>query len=207
MSGAGDGGPLARMTSGRPRAALYARVSTRDKNQAPETQLQPLRDWAARLEYDDREYVDHASGRDLNRPVWKRLEADWRRGQVKVVAVVCLDRAFHSIMDMYQTFAEWEGRGIRFVALTQPVDTGTPVGKLLTTVLGAVAEFESDLTRERVREGLARIRRDGKHVGRPRRRLGRLRAQMAVRECGSIRAAARFLGVSESTLRRRLSKG
>jgi len=195
------------MTGRRLRAALYARVSTRDKHQDPQTQLQPLREWGARLNHDVREYVDHASGRDLNRPAWKRLEADWRRGEVRIVAVVRLDRAFRSIVDMYQTFAEWEGRGIRFVALTQPVDTGTPAGKLLTTVLGAVAEFEGDLIRERVREGMARARRDGKHLGRPRRRLGALRASKAVQAYGSARAAARALGVSESTLRRRLSKG
>lgn len=187
-------------------AALYARVSTRDKDQDPETQLLQLREWAARQQLEAIEYVDHASGGDLNRPGWQSMMAAVRKGRVDVVAVVRLDRAFRSVPDLHATLAELEGRGIRFAATTQPIDTGTPVGRLMITVLGAVAEFERDLTRDRVREGLARARRDGKSLGRPRRRISDRRIAEAVEEAGGIRPASRVLGIPESTLRLRVRR-
>lgn len=185
--------------------ALYARVSTRDKNQNPETQLIQLRDWAQRQGAEFTEFVDLASGKDLNRPAWKDLTTEWRKGRIDTIAVVRLDRAFRSVTDMHTCFDEWDGRGIRFASITQPVDTGTPTGKLLTTVLGAVAEFERDLTRERVKEGLARAKRDGKKLGRPKARLSAFRASKVLSEKnGDWSKAAESLGVSESTLRRRV---
>lgn len=186
-------------------AALYARVSTRDKDQNPETQLLALRDWATRQDLEAIEFVDHASGGDLNRPGWQSMISMARRGKVAVIAVLRLDRAFRSVADMHATLAELEGRGIRFASITQPIDTGTPAGRLLTTMLGAVAEFERDMTRVRVLEGLVRARREGKRLGRPRTVvLSVERATRAVAEHGSLRAAARAIGVSQTTIRRRL---
>ncbi len=190
------------------RTAIYARVSTRDKGQDPETQLMALRDWADRQNVDVIEYVDLASGKDLNRPEWKRLTDDWRAGRIDTIAVLRLDRAFRSVVDMHNCLSEWEGRGIRFASITQPIDTGTPVGKLLTTMLGAVAEFERDLTRERVIEGIARARRDGKKLGRPRSRLSTNHAYETLKRYGyDYPQAAESLRVSESTLRRRVKAG
>jgi DNA invertase Pin-like site-specific DNA recombinase len=190
------------------KAALYARVSTRDKDQNPETQLLPLREWAVRLEYDTIEYVDYASGKDLNRPQWRSLVGDWRRGKFGVIAVLRLDRAFRSVADMHNVLQEIEGRGIRFVSVTQPMDTGTAVGRLLVNVLGSIAEFERDLIRERVKEGVSRAQRNGtrsgKAIGRPRVKLSVRRVREAVAEHGSQRAAAKALGVALATLQRRL---
>jgi len=179
--------------------ALYARVSTRDHEQNPETQLLPLREWAARQSLVATEYVDHASGGNLNRPGWQAMMAEVRKGRLSVVAVVRLDRAFRSVPDMHATLAEFDGRGVRFAAITQPIDTGTPVGRLLITVLGAVAEFERDLTIERVHEGLARARRDGHRLGRPplRRRISELTD--LINGGLSVRDAAAQLGVSHQT--------
>jgi len=187
--------------------ALYARVSTRDKNQNPETQLIQLREWAQRQGAEFTEFVDLARGKDLNRPAWKDLTTEWRKGRIDTIAVVRLDRAFRSVTDMHSCFDEWDGRGIRFASITQPVDTGTPTGKLLTTVLGAVAEFERDLTTERVKEGLARARRDGKKLGRPKTRLSPARAARVLDEHdGDAGQAAKSLGVSKATFYRRLKK-
>jgi DNA invertase Pin-like site-specific DNA recombinase len=187
--------------------ALYARVSTRDKNQNPETQLIQLREWAQRQGAEFTEFVDLASGKDLNRPAWKDLTTEWRKGRIDTIAVVRLDRAFRSVTDMHTCFDEWDGRGIRFASITQPVDTGTPTGKLLTTVLGAVAEFERDLTRERVKEGLARARRDGKKLGRPKARLSPERAARVLEENGGdLEKTLEILRVSKATFYRRLKK-
>jgi len=150
------------------RAALYARVSTRDRDQNPETQLLPLREWAARSGYAVTEYVDQASTADFNRrTAWARLLEDIRLRRVYVVAVLRLDRGFRSVKELHNTLAEWTARGVEFMGMTQPVDTTTPHGRLMLMVIGAMAEFERDLIAVRVREGMRRARAEGKHVGRP----------------------------------------
>lgn len=187
------------------RVALYARVSTKDKDQNPETQLLALRDWANRQDLESTEYVDQASGKNLNRPAWLRLTDDWRSGKIDVVAVVRIDRAFRSVVDMHTCLAEWEGRGIRFSSITQPIDTGTSMGKFITTLLAAVAELEREMIGERVKEGLRRAVSEGKNLGRPRRRLTGNRAlQQLNRHGGDWDRAAESVGVSVSTLRRRV---
>ncbi len=108
------------------RTAIYARVSTRDKGQDPETQLVALRDRADRQNVEVTEYVNQASGKNLNRPEWKRLTDNWRAGRIDTIAVLRLDRAFRSVVDMHNCLSEWKGRGIRFASIKQPVDTATP---------------------------------------------------------------------------------
>ena len=187
--------------------ALYARVSTKDQGQELETQLQPLRDWVAAQGRDDFNiYTDQASGADLDRPGWRRLSKDWRTGVIDTVAVLRLDRAFRSVVDMHNVLAELEGRGIRFAAITQPIDTGTPVGKLLITVLGGVAEFERDMISERVKEGLARAKRQGIKLGRKRKPISPERAAIYLEKFGNPAAAAAALGVSRSTLYSRIKE-
>ena len=189
--------------------ALYARVSTKDQGQELETQLQPLRDWVAAQGRGDElynTYTDQASGGDLDRPGWQSLSNDWRTGIIDTVAVLRLDRAFRSVVDMHNVLAELEGRGIRFAAITQPIDTGTPVGKLLITVLGGVAEFERDMISERVKEGLARAKRQGIKLGRKRKPLSPERAAIYLEKFGNPAAAAAALGVSRSTLYSRIKE-
>ena len=189
--------------------ALYARVSTKDQGQELETQLQPLRDWVAAQGRGDElynTYTDQASGGDLDRPGWQSLTNDWRTGIIDTVAVLRLDRAFRSVVDMHNVLAELEGRGIRFAAITQPIDTGTPVGKLLITVLGGVAEFERDMISERVKEGLARAKRQGIKLGRKRKPLSPDRAAIYLEKFGNPAAAAAALGVSRSTLYSRIKE-
>ena len=196
------------MTSGGSRVALYARVSTSDGSQDTGVQLHRLQTWAIENGHGDAmEYVDEASGASDRRPAWKRLEADWRQHRVKVVVVVDLDRGFRSMVHFSRTLQEWKRRRIRFVNLNFPLDTDTPEGEMMAYFMVGVAQFERAITSRRVKAGMKEAERRGAHIGRPKRRLSRFRAQTAVRACRSIPAAARFLGVSESTLRRRLSKG
>jgi len=187
--------------------ALYARVSTRDKNQNPETQLIQLREWARRQGAEFTEYVDLASGKDLNRPAWKDLTKDWRRGKIDAIAITRIDRAFRSSADMHNVTTELERRGIRFAIITSPIDTGTPSGKMLNSILAAFAEFERDMISARVKEGLARAKRDGKKLGRPKARLSPERAARVLDEHeGDAEQAAKSLGVSKATFYRRLKK-
>ena len=186
------------------RVALYARVSTAD--QEPENQLHVLRGWAETQGYEAEEYVDHATGRNTNRPAFRRLCSDVMRRHVGVVAVVRVDRAFRSVPDMYAVLEEWAGRGVEFVSVTQPIDTRSGLGRAFLGILAILAALESDMIADRVKDGMARAQREGKHVGRPRLRLSRDRAVRTVAECGGdVKAAALALGCSTKTVQRRMA--
>ena len=152
------------------RVAVYARVSTSDRDQDPETQLMALRDYCAAQAWEIAgEYVDHVSARDLaHRTGWKRLLDDAARPRFKAVVVFKLDRAFRSVKDMHDTLAAWDALGIQFKSIREQFDTGTAVGRLLLNLLAAVAEFELEMIRERVKTGMDRARREGRRIGRPR---------------------------------------
>jgi DNA invertase Pin-like site-specific DNA recombinase len=196
------------------RVALYGRVSTRDKEQDPELQLVPMREYAQARGWRATEYVDRAPAADLaGRTAWARLLEDARRRRVDHVLVWKLDRAFRSTLHCLRTLEELEHRGVGFACLTQPeVDTTSPTGRLLLTLLAAVAEFERGLIRERVKEGLANARRKGARIGRPpaaeRPAVARqLPAVLAEVEAGTLskRQAAKRLGVGAPTLDRLLA--
>ena len=79
-----------------------------------------------------------------------------------------LDRAFRSVKHMHDTLAAWELVGVSFKSLREQFDTSTALGRLLMNLLASLAEFELELIRERVKAGMDRARRQGKHIGRPR---------------------------------------
>lgn len=199
------------MSEQRPlRVALAARVSTRDKNQDPELQLVPMREYAARRGWQVvGEYVDQARAADFTRRQrWRQLLEDARHRRMDLVAVWKLDRAWRSTIDCLNTLKDWEARGVGFVCVSQPeLDTTTPIGRLLMTVLAAVAEFERDLIRERVLEGLENARRKGSRLGRPsvltrpgfEERWQEVRMLLLDGQIGK-REAARRLGVGAGTL-------
>ena len=195
------------------RVALYARVSTRDKDQDPELQLHPLREYAAARGWRPTEYVDRAPAGDLaGRTAWARLLADVRRRRVDLVLAWKLDRPFRSTLHCLSTLQDWDHQGVGFACLTQEIDTTSPTGRLLLTLLAAVAEFERGLIRERVKEGMTNAKRKGAKIGRPAaaqrpgvaRQLPGVLAELAAGTL-SKRAAARRLGIGVATLDRLLA--
>ncbi len=180
--------------------ALYARCSTAEQH--PDAQLHELRDYARRRGAEAIEYVDRAeSGAKDRRPGLDRLVAAARRRRIDAIACTKLDRLARSVRHLTALAAELEALGVDIVVLDQAIDTGTPTGRLLFHVLGAIAEFERDLCRERTRAGLAAARRRGKQLGRPR-ALDAAAAERArdLRHHGaSVREVARALGVSLGT--------
>ena len=154
----------------RRRIAIYARVSTSDKDQNTETQLLPLRDFCTAQGWEVyAEYVDQAPANDLaHRMQWRQLLDDAAKRKFSVVLVFKLDRAFRSVKHMHDTLAAWELVGVAFQSLRERFDTSTALGRLLLNLLAALAEFELELIRERVKAGMERARRQGKHIGRPR---------------------------------------
>ena len=193
------------------RIGIYARVSTADKDQDPETQLLPLREFCrAQGWIAAGEYVDHASATDLRgRTAWRRLLEDAARRKVDVILVWKLDRAFRSVAHMATTVEQLRRWGVGLRSYSEPwLDTSgtSPVGDLMLNILASFAQFERALIAERVKAGMARARKQGKHVGRPAVLNGNLDALRRAIEAGTLsrRQAARRLGVSISTVSRSL---
>jgi DNA invertase Pin-like site-specific DNA recombinase len=93
--------------------------------------------------------------------------SDMRRRKFDVVVVWKLDRLARSLKQLLTIGEECRSLGVDLVSLRQNIDTTLPAGRLTFQILGAVAEFERELLRERVKAGMAQARRTGKHVGRP----------------------------------------
>jgi len=184
------------------RVALYARVSTKNNGQNPETQLVALREYASNRGFAiAEEYVDlGVSGSKDRRPALDRLMKDARARKVDGVIVARFDRFARSTKHLVTALEEFQALGVDFVSLGESVDTSTPMGKMIFTVLGAVAELERSLIKERVAMGLERARKEGKPHGRPRRVFDRERAQLLRDEGKSLREIGRSLNVSKGTV-------
>src|SRR5437016_3097214 len=152
------------------KVSLYARVSTTDKGQDPELQLRELRDYCQRRGWDVAgEYVDvGVSGAKDSRPELNRLMADASRRKFDGVVVWKFDRFARSVSHLLRALETFRSLGVEFCSFSEQMDTSTPTGKMIFTVLGAVAELERSLIAERVRAGLRNARAKGKRLGRQR---------------------------------------
>jgi DNA invertase Pin-like site-specific DNA recombinase len=149
------------------RVAIYARVSTLDKGQDPETQLLALRAYAARRGFvPTSEYVDYASGRRDDRPQYQALLGAARKRHIDVVLVWRYDRFARSTQALVQALNEFHRLGVDFISYQENIDTTTPQGEMSFTVLAALAQFESALMSDRVKAGMARARAHGKRLSR-----------------------------------------
>ena len=198
------------------RVALYTRVSTASKSkegdtvsfvQNPEVQEQPLRDMITRRGWNlYRCYSDRASGVKEMRKGLDALMADARRGLFNVVVVWRFDRFARSVKQLVLSLEEFRALGIDFVSHQEALDTSTPMGKAMFTIIAAMAELEHSIIRERIAAGLEHALRNGTRSGKP---IGRPRAVFRtdlipqLRESGSSwREIARKFGVSSTTVRR-----
>jgi DNA invertase Pin-like site-specific DNA recombinase len=152
------------------RVAIYARVSTANGQQSPEMQMRELREYADRRGWQiHAEYVDAGiSGAKDSRPELNRLMADAHRRRFDVVAVWKFDRFARSVSHLLRALDTFRALGVEFVSLSESLDTATPAGRMVFTVLGAVAELERSLIVERVKAGIRNARMKGKRLGRPR---------------------------------------
>jgi len=176
----------------------YVRVSTVDQN--PERQL----DGVAL----DRVFTDKASGKDTKRPELDALLGYVREGDT--VVVHSMDRLARNLEDLRRLVRELTNRGIRVEFVKEALTfTGedTPMATLLLSLMGAVAEFERSLIRERQREGIALAKKRGVYKG-GQRRLNDARVEELTVLLGagvSKSVAARRLGVSRQTVYRYLA--
>jgi putative DNA-invertase from lambdoid prophage Rac len=187
----------------RVKASIYARVSTSDQN--CELQLRELRDYVQRRGWIvQKEYVDSGfSGAKASRPALDALMKDAAQHRFDVVLVYKLDRFGRSVLNLSQSLAALDSCGIRFIAVSQGVDTdaANPTSRLLLNILASVAAFELELIKERTLLGVRAARANGKILGRPKRifrrsEVVRLRDQAGM----SWRAIARRLGIPVMTV-------
>ncbi|MBE0425767.1 MAG: recombinase family protein [Nitrospirae bacterium] len=190
------------------RAALYARCSTSDKGQDPELQLAPLREYCQRRDLAiSGEYIDNGiSGTKDRRPELDRLLDAARKRQVDLILVWKLDRFGRSLKQLVTALDELSNLGIGFISYQDNIDLTTPQGRLMFHIIGAMAEFERELIRERVKAGIENARRKGKRLGR--KALAPIVSDkvIALRQDGfSYRDIARKLEVSLGSVHKTLS--
>jgi DNA invertase Pin-like site-specific DNA recombinase len=191
------------------RTALYARVSTKQHGQNPETQLLPLRDFVqARGFTIVDEYIDVGiSGAKSSRPQLDRMMADARKRKFDAVLVARFDRFARSVKHLVTALEEFNALGVDFISLNESIDTSTPMGKMVFTILGAVAELERSLIRERVQAGVDRAKRQKKQLGRPKVVVDREKIRHCALQGQSVKSIAKQFGIGRATVDRILGKG
>lgn len=184
------------------KAALYARVSTTDQDCG--MQLRELRDYCQRRGWEIAgEFVDTGwSGAKASRPQLDRLMADAHQARFQAVLVWKLDRWGRSLINSLQSVQELASLGVRFIAVTQNIDTdeSNPMSRFMLHIFGAFAELEREMIRERTISGVRAAKAKGKKLGRPK-RVFRRDEVVRLRESGqSWRSIAKYLGVPVSTV-------
>ncbi len=188
------------------RAACYIRVSTAEQNSA--LQVAELKQYIAARGWElAAVYEDTMSGSKSSRPGLNRLLADARARRIDAVVVWKLDRWGRSMVDCLNHIQTLESCGVRFIAITQGLDTDqqNPASRFLLHVLGAAAEFERSLIRERVSAGMREAKKAGKALGRPRRVFNRAEVYELRHKGMSIASISEHLGIGVGTVARTLA--
>jgi len=182
------------------RIAVYARVST--NKQSTDSQLLDLRRYTRERGWTIfKEYCDNGvSGRKDSRPALNELMNGAKKRRFDVVLVWRFDRFARSTRHLINALEEFRNLGIDFVSYQENIDTSSPLGSAIFTIISAVAQLERDIIAERVKSGLRRAKENGKKLGRPRvgvdpKRISELRSQGL-----SLRSIARETGISRTTV-------
>lgn len=176
----------------------YARVST--ENQNLERQIDALREYGV-----DELYTEKITGTKASRPELDKVRLRMREGDR--VVVESLSRLGRSTRDLLNLLDEFDKKGVQLISLKESIDTATPTGKLLVTVLSAISQFERDLIVQRTQEGLKAARARGRKGGRPKtdRRVVEKAIKLYQTNAYTAREIASLCGISVATLYRALA--
>jgi DNA invertase Pin-like site-specific DNA recombinase len=149
------------------KSALYVRVSTLDQD--PAMQLSDLRRYAQQREFEIyKEYVDvGVSGTKASRPALDSLMDAARKRLFDVVLVWRFDRFARSTKHLVDALHEFRALGIDFISYQEAIDTSSPIGEAMFTIISAMAKLERDIIVERVKAGMRKAKEQGKRIGRP----------------------------------------
>lgn len=176
----------------------YARVSTQDQELA--RQIDALEKFGV-----NKIFTEKMTGTKAHRPELDKLKERLDNGDT--VVIESLSRLGRSTKDLLNLIEEWGKQGVKLVSLKESIDTTTPTGKLLTTVLSAISQFERDITVQRTNEGLQAARARGRKGGRP--TASRTKVEKAVKlyhaQTHSIKEITVICGISQATLYRALA--
>ena len=180
------------------RVTIYARVSTKEQN--VDMQIIDLRSYAVARGLDIvREYIDYASGSKNDRENYQKLFNDVRKRKTDAVLVWKFDRFARSTKELINALEEFKDLGVDFISFKENIDTSTPTGKILFTMISAFAEFEREIIRERVRAGMEKAKAKGKILGRPKIPPFTIEAALELKEKGiGYKAICKKLGISKS---------
>jgi len=175
------------------KTALYARVSTDQQATGLESQVRILRDYCARNDITNYElFTDEGiSGTKSSRPALDRMIAAVNNGEISSVIVYSFSRFARSTTHLLNALNIFKAKNVAFVSITEKIDTSTPVGLAVFSILAAISQLERDLIAERVKAGLANARAKGKLIGRKKMRDSDLirkllKAGMTFRQIGLI---------------------
>lgn len=184
------------------KVGLYGRVSTTD--QTTENQLRDLRQYARDRGWEIHdEYVDHGlSGAKSSRPALDHMMDDARKKRFDLVVVWRFDRFARSVKHLVLALEELRGLGIGFVSYQENVDTSSPLGQAIFTIIAAMAELERNIIIERVHAGLRRARAQGKKIGRPKAEVDLPTVKRLYTAGKSVRSIAHATGLSKSAIHR-----
>lgn len=188
----------------RPKAGLYARVSTHDQQTLP-LQLAAMRQYAKKRGWAVVIEVQEVASGAKERPERQRLIDAAKRRDLDAIIVWRLDRWGRSLVDLMATIRDLTAIEVGFVSLSEALDLTTPSGRALAGMLAVFAEFERDILRDRVKAGIAQARKEGKPHGRPRTAATLVGEMRTLRKQGvSNRKIADTLGVSRTSVIRLL---
>ena len=147
--------------------AVYVRVST--SQQSTRSQKPDLERWLKAQDPDKLGkvawYSDKATGKNMDRPGWLKLQQAINAGQVKQLVVWRLDRLGRTASGLCRLFEDLQAKKVRLVSLRDSVDLGTPSGRLIANVLASVAAYETEIRGERVKAGQDAAKASGKRWG------------------------------------------
>lgn len=190
---------LKKSVHSRPEAVVYEQSTSAQQERLE--QLVGQHGW-----HMQRTYSDRASGSKESRPGLDALMNDAREGKFDVVVVFRFDRFARSVRQLVTALDEFRRLNIEFVSVSEHLDTTTPMGKAMFAIIGAMAELERDIIRERIVAGMAHAAKHGTKSGRPpgRPKVVFDRSRVVNLRAGGMSwsAIARELGAKQSTVRR-----
>ena len=173
---------------------LYCRVSTGMQQTGLESQVRALREYCKRCGLNNYEIFEdeNQSGTKKSRPALDDMMKRVRAGECEKVIVYNFSRFARSVTHLLSALQEFENLGVKFLSMSESIDTETPIGRALFTILGSVAQLERDLIAERVKNGLANAKAKGIHLGRHKMRDSDLIRKLLATEGMTYREAARI---------------
>lgn len=183
------------------RTAIYARVSTNNGQQSPDMQLSTLREYCEARKLDIfKEYVDEGiSGSKDSRPALNDLMDAARKRKFDSVCVYKFDRFARSTKHLLAALDEFKSLGIDFISYSENLDTSSPLGKAVFTIVGAIGELERSLIVERVKSGLQAAKKRGKKLGRPGVEIDRQKFQAMLNAGNSVNIIAKTLSIPKTS--------